>query len=111
MIEVQPQASGDWRNRLEEILDLLPVGVEIYDAGLNALFFNRKADDLFLYPERPVLQHDDWFELGFPDPEERARRYAEWLDRVERRGGSATGSRSPSGTCAAATAATTSSSS
>ncbi|WP_208948237.1 sensor domain-containing diguanylate cyclase [Segnochrobactrum spirostomi] len=83
MIEVQPQASGDWRNRLEEILDLLPVGVEIYDDGFNALFFNRKADDLFLYPERPVLQHDDWFELGFPDPDERARRYAEWQDRVE----------------------------
>lgn len=83
MIEVQPQATGDWRNRLEEILDLLPVGVEIYDHSLNALFFNRKADDLFLYPERPVLQHDDWFEVGFPDPAERARRYAEWQHRVE----------------------------
>jgi len=78
LMEAPPPATDDWRARLEEILDLLPVGVEVYDEELNALFYNRKADDLFLYDEKPILQHDEWFEIGFPDPVERAHRLAEW---------------------------------
>ncbi len=62
---------------LMEILHAMPVGVEIYDKDFNALFFNSVSDELFLYRDR-VLQFDDWWPLGFPDPVVRAQVIAEW---------------------------------
>nr|WP_246518609.1 GGDEF domain-containing protein [Ancylobacter lacus] len=41
------------------------------------------SDELFLYPERPILHHDDWWEFGFPDPAERAAAHAEWLAKLQ----------------------------
>ncbi|MGU3496270.1 GGDEF domain-containing protein [Xanthobacteraceae bacterium A53D] len=61
-----------------DILHALPVGVEIYDRDFNAIFYNKAADALFLYGARVVAHHDDWWELGFPDPVKRAAVIAEW---------------------------------
>lgn len=80
--EAGPPPAGEWRQDLLEIMDLLPVGVEIYDADLNALFYNRFSDRLFDYEERQVLHYDEWWALGFPDPEERAAARRAWQDRV-----------------------------
>ncbi len=65
------------------LLHALPIGVEIYDRDFNAIFFNRAADDLFLYPDKPILHHDEWWELGFPEPRERVRVIAEWYRMVD----------------------------
>ncbi len=67
---------------LMEILHALPVGVEIYDNEFNALFYNTAADDLFLYRERVIVQHDEWWDLGFPDPVARAQVIADWQSHV-----------------------------
>jgi diguanylate cyclase (GGDEF)-like protein len=81
-LEPPELALEDWRAGMADIMNLLPVGVEIYDKDLNALFYNLRADDLFLYDEKAILHHDEWFEFGFPDPVERAERLAEWHARV-----------------------------
>ena len=65
-----------------EILHALPVGVEIYDKDFNALFYNTAADDLFLYREQVIVQHDEWWVLGFPDPAVRAQVIADWQRHV-----------------------------
>lgn len=65
-----------------QILHALPVGVEIYDNDFNALFYNTAADDLFLYREQVIVQHDDWWVLGFPDPVQRAQVIADWRRHV-----------------------------
>jgi diguanylate cyclase (GGDEF)-like protein len=78
----EPMEQGDWRSGMEEIVNLLPVGIEVYDRNLNALFYNLRADELFLYDEKAILHHDEWFELGFPDAAERDLREREFRDRV-----------------------------
>jgi len=60
------------------VLQSLPVGIELYDRRFNALFYNRKSDELFDYSERAVINHADWWELAFPDAEKRAAARAEW---------------------------------
>jgi diguanylate cyclase (GGDEF)-like protein len=82
LTDPEPSEHGDWRTGMEEIVNLLPVGVEVYDRNLNALFYNRRADELFLYDEKAILHHDEWFELGFPDAAERAQREREFADRL-----------------------------
>lgn len=82
LTDPEPSEHGDWRAGMEEIVNLLPVGVEVYDRNLNALFYNRRADELFLYDEKAILHHDEWFELGFPDAAERALREREFAERL-----------------------------
>ncbi|HVI30065.1 sensor domain-containing diguanylate cyclase [Hansschlegelia sp.] len=60
------------------VLQSLPVGIELYDRRFNALFYNRKSDELFDYSERAVINHADWWELAFPDSEKREAARAEW---------------------------------
>lgn len=81
--EAPPPASSDWRASLGEIMDLVPVGIEVYDNDLNGQFFNRRADELFLYEGMAIIHHDEWFEFGFPDPVERQARMEEWRDLLE----------------------------
>lgn len=69
---------GDWPGSFAEILHALPLGVELYDRDLNALFYNKASDDLFLYQEHAVVHFEDWWILGFPDPAVRARVVEEW---------------------------------
>lgn len=59
-------------------LDSLPVGIELYDRHFNALFYNKKSDDLFDYSDRSVNNHEDWWELAFPDAKRRKAARAEW---------------------------------
>ncbi|MFG1397401.1 GGDEF domain-containing protein [Roseixanthobacter pseudopolyaromaticivorans] len=73
---------GEWPGSFAEILHALPVGVELYDRDLNALFYNRASDDLFLYPEHAVVHFEDWWSLGFPDPKVRALVVEEWRQRM-----------------------------
>lgn len=71
------------QSAIEALLHALPIGVEIYDRDFNALFFNSAADELFLYPEKPIIHHDEWWEFGFPDLRERTRVIAEWYRMVD----------------------------
>ncbi|MGX1097944.1 GGDEF domain-containing protein [Amorphus sp. MBR-141] len=73
---------GAWRHDIIEILDLLPVGVEIYSRDLEAMFFNKFSDALFNYDGRAITHFDDWWEEGFPDPRERAEATRAWQDRL-----------------------------
>ena len=81
--EAPAPASSDWRASLGEIMDLVPVGIEVYDNDLNGQFFNRRADELFLYEGKAIIHHDEWFEFGFPDPAVRQTRMEEWHDLLE----------------------------
>ncbi len=82
-LTLRPEIAGSLQERLVEILDHFPVGIEIYDSELKGVLYNKMSDELFLYPERPILHHDDWWELGFPDEEERAAAHAEWLAKLQ----------------------------
>ncbi|MGA0531827.1 GGDEF domain-containing protein [Hansschlegelia sp. KR7-227] len=64
------------------VLQTLPVGVEIFDLDFNALFYNRKSDELFDYADAPVANHDAWWRLAFPDAGARAQARAEWREVV-----------------------------
>ncbi len=71
------------REHLREIVDQLPVALEVYDLDFNSLFYNQISDEMFLYEEKPIVHHDEWWEMGFPDPEERAAVLAEWRAKTE----------------------------
>ena len=73
---------SDWRAKLTDIINGLPVGVEIYDPDFQELFANAQSDALLGFPAPAPLHHDDWWVVGFPDPSERARAMAEWNDRI-----------------------------
>ncbi|MCF3933406.1 GGDEF domain-containing protein [Acuticoccus sp. M5D2P5] len=77
-----PPPSGHWRQDLVQIIDLLPVGVEIYDEALNAVFYNKFSDALFSYQEQPVLHYEDWWEVGFFDDREREAARRTWAEHV-----------------------------
>ncbi|WP_453960319.1 GGDEF domain-containing protein [Amorphus suaedae] len=73
---------GAWRHDVIEILDLLPVGVEIFSRDLEAMFFNKFSDSLFNYDDRAITHLDDWWDAGFPDPLERAEARQLWDDEL-----------------------------
>jgi len=77
-----PPPDGAWRHDIIEILDLLPIGVEIFSRDLEAMFFNKFSDSLFNYDGRAITHLDDWWEEGFPDPLERAEAQEIWEDRL-----------------------------
>ncbi|MCK0209174.1 GGDEF domain-containing protein [Starkeya koreensis] len=83
LINLMPAVGRDFQNTLLEILDDLPVGIEIYNRDLIGTFYNKASDELFLYDQKPIVHHDDWWEFGFPDPQERAAAYAEWKAKTE----------------------------
>lgn len=60
------------------VLQALPVGIELYDANFNAIFYNRKSDELFDYGDRLVANHDQWWDLAFPEPQRRTAARLEW---------------------------------
>jgi diguanylate cyclase (GGDEF)-like protein len=77
-----PPPDGAWRHDIIEILDLLPIGVEIFSRDLEAMFFNKFSDSLFNYDGRAITHLDDWWEEGFPDPLERGEAQELWKDRL-----------------------------
>lgn len=60
------------------VLQALPVGIELYDSSFNAIFYNRKSDELFDYSDQAVANHDQWWELAFPEPGPREAARLEW---------------------------------
>ncbi|MBS7542413.1 sensor domain-containing diguanylate cyclase [Ancylobacter oerskovii] len=84
LVSLNATPEGTLQDRMTDILNELPVAIEIYDENLNAIFYNRMSDDLFLYEEKVVLHHDEWWELGFPDPAQRAAAFAEWQQKFAR---------------------------
>jgi len=83
VINLMPAVGRDFQNTLLEILDDLPVGIEIYNSDLIGTFYNKASDELFLYDQKPIVHHDDWWEFGFPDPQERAAARTEWKAKTE----------------------------
>ncbi|MCS0495869.1 sensor domain-containing diguanylate cyclase [Ancylobacter sp. MQZ15Z-1] len=76
-------SSRSLRRDFLEILEQLPAPIELYDRDLNALFYNKVADEFFLYEDQNIIQHDDWWAVGFPDPAERDAAFAEWKAKTE----------------------------
>jgi diguanylate cyclase (GGDEF)-like protein len=71
-----------WQENLTALANWLPVGIEIYDADLVELFANAHSHRMFDYGGNYFGHHDDWWELGFPDPVARAAAREEWLGKV-----------------------------
>ncbi|MFC7051947.1 GGDEF domain-containing protein [Hansschlegelia quercus] len=71
-------SSADELSRLYAALQALPVGVELFDADFNALFYNRKSDELFDYEASAVPNHDDWWILAFPEAAARREAFEQW---------------------------------
>jgi diguanylate cyclase (GGDEF)-like protein len=72
-----------WRENLAAIANWLPVGIEIYDGRFRELFANTQSHRVFDYGEAYFGRHDDWWELGFPDPATRSATFEEWRAKVE----------------------------
>jgi diguanylate cyclase (GGDEF)-like protein len=71
-----------WQQNLSALANWLPIGIEIYDADFRELFANAHSHRVFDYGGAYFGHHDDWWELGFPDPVARATAYEEWQEKV-----------------------------
>jgi len=71
-------ADDPWHATLLEVLDQLPVGLEIYDDAFLEVFSNLESTDMFGYTTEEVRGLGDWWEIGFPDPEYRAEVQRAW---------------------------------
>jgi diguanylate cyclase (GGDEF)-like protein len=82
--DVDAPAVGDlvWQQNLSALANWLPVGIEIYDGDFRELFANTHSRRVFDYGGGYFGHHDDWWELGFPDPVARAAAYEEWREKV-----------------------------
>jgi len=61
-----------------EIMETLPVGVEIYDGEGNCLFANRHGAAVVGYSIDELINLDDWWPRAYPDPAYRAAAMAAW---------------------------------
>jgi diguanylate cyclase (GGDEF)-like protein len=75
-------ADDAWRATLLQVLDQLPVGLEIYDEALVELFSNLESTVIFGYTTEEVRGLDAWWEIGFPDPVYRAEVQRAWAEAV-----------------------------
>ena len=73
-----PNAGDAWHATLLEVLDQLPVGLEIYDDAFLEVFSNLESTEMFGYTTEEVRGLDDWWEIGFPDPGYRAEVQQAW---------------------------------
>ncbi|ADH89571.1 diguanylate cyclase [Ancylobacter novellus DSM 506] len=83
LLEFSEGPAGALQRGLVDILDQLPVAIEIYDKNFFGTFYNKASDELFLYEEKVIVHHDEWWEFGFPDPLERAAAFSEWVAKME----------------------------
>ena len=75
-------AGDTWHATLLQVLDQLPVGLEIYDDALMELFSNRESTALFGYTTEEIAGLDAWWEIGYPDPEYRSAVQRDWQDAI-----------------------------
>jgi diguanylate cyclase (GGDEF)-like protein len=71
-----------WRATLLDVLQRLPVGLEIYDDDLIELFSNDESAALFGYTTEEIRGLDDWWVAGYPDPVYREQARQAWYDAV-----------------------------
>jgi diguanylate cyclase (GGDEF)-like protein len=71
-------SSADELSRLYAALQALPVGVELFDGDFNALFYNRKSDELFDYEAGAIPNHEDWWIHAFPEAAARGEALGQW---------------------------------
>ena len=71
-----------WRATLLDVLQRLPVGLEIYDDGLTELFSNEESSSLFGYTTEEIRGLEDWWAAGYPDPVYRQQARQAWYDAV-----------------------------
>jgi len=63
---------------IQEIMETLPVGVEIYDSEGNCLFANSHGAAVVGYSIDELINLDDWWPQAYPDPAYRAAAMAAW---------------------------------
>lgn len=63
---------------IQEIMETLPVGVEIYDGEGNCLFANSHGAAVVGYSVDELINLDDWWPRAYPDPAYRAAAMAAW---------------------------------
>ena len=69
--------------RLRLITEVSPVGIVISDGRERMIYHNRRFVDLFGYTGEDVPDVERWFELAYPEPQERERIRAVWTNAVE----------------------------
>lgn len=67
---------------IREIMESMPVGVEIYDRDDQCLFMNHYGVALLGYAIEDVFSLDDWWRLAYPDPTYRQMAIDGWAQGV-----------------------------
>lgn len=81
--DVLDGSAGDkWRKTLLEVLESLPVGLEIYDEEMVQQFANAESAKMFGYTAEEVRDLEDWWQVAYPDPEYREQARQAWFDAV-----------------------------
>lgn len=71
---------------ITDVLDLLPMGVQIDDLDHRTIYVNDKFTQMLGYTLSDIADLEDWYLLAYPDPAERARIRQDWqamLDHAE----------------------------
>ncbi|MCB8879819.1 GGDEF domain-containing protein [Acidisoma cellulosilytica] len=76
----QGGASENAENTFRGIIQELPIGIDILDSSLRAVFYNHYSDSIYLYDSYYDLDLTEWFERAFPAPADRERARMEWAD-------------------------------
>ncbi|MDQ0469763.1 GGDEF domain-containing protein [Labrys wisconsinensis] len=79
-----PAQAPEWTRELRQILDWLPVGVEIMDGEMRTLMVNRHEMELLGYAPEETSNLEDWWRLAYPDPDYRDLARRSWTEGVER---------------------------
>ena len=63
---------------LSDILNLLPIGVQIDDPGHRTIYVNDSFTQMLGYTLTDIADLEDWFRLAYPDPDHREWARREW---------------------------------
>ncbi len=74
----QGESADNVGDTFRGIIQQLPIGIDLFDASWRAIFYNAYSDSLYLYDSYYDLEHHEWFERAFPDPQDRAQGKAMW---------------------------------
>lgn len=74
----QGESADNVGDTFRGIIQQLPIGIDLFDASWRAIFYNAYSDSLYLYDPYYDLEHHEWFERAFPDPQDRAQGKAMW---------------------------------
>ena len=74
--------TSDSSTSLFDMLDLLPMGVQIDDLDHRTLYVNDKFTEMLGYTLDDIADLEDWFLQAYPNPAERAAIRADWQARL-----------------------------